>query len=318
MKVTVYGSSEMKKTFVATVVAAMALTACNGEDLSQKVKVAEEKATQLEATLSAKDIDLSQLQQSYEKLKEEFDRLKSSVSQKSFPALEVTKDTIFSHEETIRDNDSQNLTDITVVAKSLQTEFDWLNQILLRYLLAATQDDTENYRTIPESATREQVEHAFSSIDQQFKAQVKEFQPPYLARTAELRYLGQKGYLVFFALDTYQIEGGAAHGMSLTHYINVDADSKAVIGLNDLFSKTALANVKKHLWEAYQERLQRLNTEATVSQQEFRVSDNFYFGANGLVFVYPPYELAAYAEGSVELTLDYSLVNELLNKKYQQ
>lgn len=79
-----------------------------------------------------------------------------------------------------------------------------------------------------------------------------------------------------------------------------------------------MANVKKHLWEAYQERLQRLNTEVTVSQQEFRVSDNFYFGANGLVFVYPPYELAAYAEGLIELTLDYSLVNELLNKKYQQ
>lgn len=80
---------------------------------------------------------------------------------------------------------------------------------------------------------------------------MKEFQPPYLARTAELRYLGQKDHLVFFALDTYQIEGGAAHGMSLTHYINVDADSKAVIGLNDLSDR---AVKPRRLWRGYKAR----------------------------------------------------------------
>lgn len=307
----------MKKTLIATVMASLALVACNNEEVSQKLKAAEEKANQLAETLSAKDINLSQLQQSYEKLKEEFDSLKASVTERSFPSLEVKKEVLFSKEETVTENGPGYTTDIQVSAQSIQTEFDWLNQIVLRYLLAAAQDDTEEYQNLPEFATKEQVKDAFHKVFQNFRAQLKEMQPPELLLTADMRYLGQKGSLVFFALDTLQSEGGA-HGIFLTRYITVDADSKKVLALDDLFTATGLSEIKNKLWDAYQERLQTNNTEATVTQQEFRVSPNFYFGPEGLVFVYAPYSLASYAEGPVELTVYYPSLEGLLNKKYQQ
>ena len=41
-----------------------------------------------------------------------------------------------------------------------------------------------------------------------------------------------------------------------------------------------------------------------------------YYGANGLVFVYPLYELASYAEGMPELVLPYYATAQLIKLEY--
>ena len=56
--------------------------------------------------------------------------------------------------------------------------------------------------------------------------------------------------------------------------------------------------------------------EHDISREKFKLSDNFYYGANGLVFVYPLYELASYAEGMPELVLPYYATAQLIKLEY--
>ena len=58
-------------------------------------------------------------------------------------------------------------------------------------------------------------------------------------------------------------------------------------------------------------RLRRLMREAKL-----QLSDNFYYGASGIVFVYPLYELASYAEGMPELKLPYQMAKGLFKPEY--
>lgn len=56
--------------------------------------------------------------------------------------------------------------------------------------------------------------------------------------------------------------------------------------------------------------------EHNVKKDQLEVSDNYYYGVNGIVFVYPLYELASYAEGMSELTLPYYAAKQFIKAEY--
>jgi hypothetical protein len=43
-------------------------------------------------------------------------------------------------------------------------------------------------------------------------------------------------------------------------------------------------------------------------------SENFILGKETITFIYNPYEIAPYEKGSIELTLSYSELDDILNK----
>lgn len=127
-----------------------------------------------------------------------------------------------------------------------------------------------------------------------------------------VRFIGQNQNLATFEMMSYIYSAGAAHGMYHNEYINFDLKTKNRIALEDLVVAGSEMKLVDALFSANSMWLQ----DHSIEQSKLQVSDNFYYGANGIVFVYPLYELASYAEGMSELTLPYHYTANLIKPEY--
>ncbi|MFC6052025.1 hypothetical protein A6M14_09185 [Acinetobacter sp. Ac_877] len=130
--------------------------------------------------------------------------------------------------------------------------------------------------------------------------------------TTTVRYISQFGYIATFAIDSYSYNAGAAHGMYHTEYVNFDLKNKKRLALEDIVMKDAQPKILNALYDANSIWLEN----HVIERAKFQLSDNFYYGVNGLVFVYPLYELASYAEGMSELTLPYRSAKALFKPEF--
>lgn len=130
--------------------------------------------------------------------------------------------------------------------------------------------------------------------------------------TIMVRYVGQNEHLATFEMMNYIYTVGSAHGMYHNEYVNFDLNKKKRIALQDLVSGGAESKVTDALYNANSMWLEDHN----ITREKLQLSDNFYYGAQGIVFVYPLYELASYAEGMSELVLPYHMVNGLIKSEY--
>ncbi|MEB3767598.1 DUF3298 domain-containing protein [Acinetobacter sp. MD2] len=128
----------------------------------------------------------------------------------------------------------------------------------------------------------------------------------------QVRYLGQNDRLASFVLDSSTYNAGAAHGMYHADYVVFDLKTKQRIMVDQLFQDGKQQQVIDALYESNQQWL----TEHQISKDKLQLSDNFYYGVHGIVFVYPLYEIASYADGMPELTLPYRLAGELVKTEY--
>ena len=129
---------------------------------------------------------------------------------------------------------------------------------------------------------------------------------------AAVRYISQRENMAAFALESYTYSAGAAHGMSHVEYVNFDLKAKKRLSLQDILMSGAEKKVLDALYDSNQNWL----ANHDISREKLQLSDNFYYGASGIVFVYPLYELASYAEGMSELKLPYSAVKGLFKPQY--
>ena len=129
---------------------------------------------------------------------------------------------------------------------------------------------------------------------------------------ANIRFLGQNKNLATFVMHTYTYPAGAAHGMYHEEYVNFDLKNKKRITVQDLVQKESEAKLVQALYEYNQNWL----LEKEIKAEDLKLSDNFYYGAQGIVFVYSLYDLASYADGMSELLLPYHAVEDLINPEY--
>lgn len=127
-----------------------------------------------------------------------------------------------------------------------------------------------------------------------------------------IRFVGQNQHLATFEIMTYIYAAGAAHGMYHKEYVNFDLKQKKRITVPDLMANK---DENKLLDALFEENGQWLSAHS-IERSKLQLSDNFYYGVNGIVFVYPLYELASYAEGMSELVLSYYAVNGLIKPEY--
>lgn len=127
-----------------------------------------------------------------------------------------------------------------------------------------------------------------------------------------VRYLGQNQALATFVLHSYNYSAGAAHGMYHNEYINFDLNQKKRFSLKDMIKKGKKQQFAEALYHANYTWLQ----EHQIALDQLKLSDNFYYGSQGIVLVYPLYEMASYAEGMTELVLPYSLAKDLIQPVY--
>ena len=280
----------MKKLLVsALAVAGLTLTGCNDEEknsLSEQVKKQTQTIEQLNAqvnTLQRQVLDLAENQ-----------------------AIRVEPEVLFEKSETIKfDNKSPNSlapeeAEVKISVKSLKANMDWLTDLLVNELIR--QFTAEGKVKIENK--QQFVEYLQTHYADNVK-EVKEFELIGISTNVDVEYLGQRENIATFTMGYHHYSGGA-HGMYSTQFVNVDLDKKAVIQLDDVFTKAQQNKVKALLWEIYQNESRGDNGERQepfTAKADFYLSDNFYFSQDGIAFVYPPYALGPYAAGEKELRL---------------
>lgn len=280
----------MKKLLVsALAVAGLTLTGCNDEEknaLSEQVKKQIQTIEQLNAqvnTLQRQVLDLAENQ-----------------------AIRVEPKVLFEKSETIKfDNKSPNSlapeeAEVKISVKSLKANMDWLTDLLVNELIR--QFTAEGKVKIE---NKQQFVEYLQTLYVDSVQEVKEFELIGISTNVDVEYLGQRENIATFTMGYHHYSGGA-HGMYSTQFVNVDLDKKAVIQLDDVFTKAQQNKVKALLWEIYQNESRGDNGERQepfTAKADFYLSDNFYFSQDGIVFVYPLYALGPYAAGEKELRL---------------
>jgi len=127
-----------------------------------------------------------------------------------------------------------------------------------------------------------------------------------------VRYLGQNDQLATFEMQTYVYASGAAHGLEHNDYVTFDLSQKKRLALRDILKPNVEAKLLEKLYEANRNWLE----DHQIEPKKLQLSDNFYYGVNGIVFVYPLYELASYAEGMSELVLPYNQAAAFIKAEY--
>ena len=187
--------------------------------------------------------------------------------------------------------DAEGCTQYTI--QTVETNVDWINQYFTDRIKKA---DPIAFSTEPNQ-----------KIDLSDKTDAGLSQS-----TTSVRYISQWGHIATFAIESYTYAAHAAHGMSHVEYVNFDLKAKKRLALQDVLVKGADAKVISALFDANYMWLDSHDIE----RSKLQLSDNFYYGANGIVFAYPLYELASYAEGMPELKLPYFMAKGLFKPEY--
>ena len=100
---------------------------------------------------------------------------------------------------------------------------------------------------------------------------------------------------------------GAAHGMYATYYVNYDMTEGKIVTLEDLFTAEGLASLVGEIRSQAREMRSVLgptDIDALPSKGNFYLTDD-----NSIVFAYPPYEVASYAQGEVKIPIPAYLLS---------
>lgn len=153
--------------------------------------------------------------------------------------------------------------------------------------------------------------NAFANLADQ-KVKIPADEPSLSENSNYVRFVGQNYNLATFALQSYSYPAGAAHGMYHQEFVNFDLSNKKHIAVSDLIKPNMNQKLRDELYATNQNWLEAHN----IKKDKLQLSDNYYYGVNGIVFVYPLYELASYAEGMSELTLPYYSAKQFIKAEY--
>lgn len=127
-----------------------------------------------------------------------------------------------------------------------------------------------------------------------------------------VHYIGQRKNVAMFAIQSYSYGGKLPQSMSHHEYVNFDLNLEKRLSLKDIINKGQEAALLKLMYDKNYAWLKHRYIEL----EQLKLSDNFYFSAQGLTLVYPVYELGSYADGMTELTVPYTLLAKILKPEY--
>lgn len=316
----------MKKSLLTlSIFVALFSTGCEDNVSSQKLLEAEKAIVQLGNQLEREQREVVKLQNELVALKTELNTALSRL-----PALNVEIVSLFNKSEMIsfpkdpKDEYAPESSRIELSVSIARSGVEWLDQLLLKEVEIRLNNTAHNpaLKTADmdtsKSLTLDNLTQVLSGIYEAMLAEVKENKEIGLTQEVQSRYLGQRNNIASFSILSHVYSGGA-HGMYSTDYLNIDTDKRAVITLNDFIAPNNQESVKSKLWERYAEERRDDNGEFNGfgDKNTFRLSENFYFTPHGVSFVYPPYELGPFAEGEVEVMLEWYEINSLLQPSYR-
>ena len=185
-----------------------------------------------------------------------------------------------------------------------------------------TQYDFQNVKTNAEwidayflDRMKKDVPNAFSADAHKTQAvsEVEDVSPKGLNQNSiYVRFISQQYNLATFVIQSYTYAAGAAHGMYHNEYVTFDLNTQKRLALTDILKPNVEAKVAEQLYDANANWL----TQHDITREKLQLSDNYFYGVSGIVFVYPLYELTSYAEGMPELKLPYQIAKDLVKPEY--
>ncbi|ETN94547.1 hypothetical protein P278_24900 [Zhouia amylolytica AD3] len=170
-------------------------------------------------------------------------------------------------------------------------------------------------------------EHTSESIKQEVENFVSEYQKmkkdfPDMAAVWEATIDGNVSYqtedLISLQLDSYVYTGGA-HGYGAVSYMNIDAKTGALLETKDLFTDFSAFKVlvEKKFRQIHNipEKESINSTGFMFDNDVFELPQNIGYNEKGIVLIYNPYDIAAYAEGMIKIEIPFDdLQNNLIIK----
>lgn len=116
---------------------------------------------------------------------------------------------------------------------------------------------------------------------------------------------------------------GGAHGQSACSALNYDLELNTQITFDALFnpnSEEAVTQlIQKELMVHFSVNTpEELEGEGVFNYENAKVSENFYFSADGITFFFNPYDIAVYFLGTIKITIPYSHVSAYLQEPYKK
>jgi hypothetical protein len=159
---------------------------------------------------------------------------------------------------------------------------------------------------------------SFQQFEEQFRdMELDSISDPMMYSTVEemqTQVFFNDAHLLSMGFYEYEYAGGA-HGMYQTRVMTFDLINQRVLGLQDVFKKGFEPELMA-LLERIARKRAGLDEDESFEQYYFTpdipVTENFYLTPKGIVFSYPPYEIAAYAAGQIEFFIPFADISEWL------
>jgi len=126
--------------------------------------------------------------------------------------------------------------------------------------------------------------------------------------------LWNQGNLLSLGFFTYSYTGGA-HGNYGTRAVTYDARTGRALRFTDIFRPNTTAQLSMLLEQAVRRALHQPPTvrlDKFLFVEKMPVTHNVYLTSGGAVFIYTPYEIAAYAQGEIRLFVPLEQLRPLL------
>ena len=115
------------------------------------------------------------------------------------------------------------------------------------------------------------------------------------------------------------VYGGGAHGNHATMIASYDLAQKKALKLTDVFLPKFEKTVNAALANALRRQFNLKKNEPLTSvlfDNNIQTTTNFCITPKGILFLYNPYEIAAYAMGEIELFVPFEEVKNVLNPQF--
>lgn len=187
----------------------------------------------------------------------------------------------------------------------------WLNTRMKRIL----DFDTTAATTFEQDANKSHASYLKGYIDEAKKMNDEEavaFLNYEQGQHVTIRY--NKNDLIIFESLYYAYEGGA-HGNYGTRIFCYDVKNKTELRLKDLINADS-AVLQPILEKNFRQQMGlkpgiALNT--VLFENRLALTNNFYFTEKGVGFIYDPYEIASYAQGTINIFVPFSDLKPYLN-----
>jgi hypothetical protein len=136
----------------------------------------------------------------------------------------------------------------------------------------------------------------------------------------QLKVIHHTYRFISFAYREHIFSGGA-HGNTTYQFFTIDKENKKKIKINDLFNRTALADLLPVLskWFLIEKGLPENTALTEAGLFENKISKNpssCYVTDKGIGFIYNPYTIGPYSSGMIHIFVPYTEITPLINRSF--